>query len=108
MLSLTDTIYGLYPPPWLLLLSRVIIGLGAGMILSFSLDFLFLIPSLRIGTLGQSRGYVSEVTTKEQRTRYVAYLTVSQFAGFAVTPGLSLLNIRRLVLNVYFLLQELV
>lgn len=28
-----------------------------------------------------------QVTTKEQRTRYVAYLTISQFAGFAVTPG---------------------
>jgi len=67
-----NLIFALYPPPWLLLISRVVVGIGAG-------------------TLGQSRGYVSQVTTKEQRTRYVAYLTVSQFAGFAVTPGISIL-----------------
>lgn len=67
-----NLIFALYPPPWLLLISRVVVGIGAG-------------------TLGQSRGYVSQVTTKEQRTRYVAYLTVSQFAGFAVTPGISII-----------------
>jgi hypothetical protein len=65
-------LYALYLPPWAFLLSRIVVGLGAG-------------------TLGQSRGYVSQVTTKEQRTRFMAYLTVSQFAGFAVTPGLSIL-----------------
>jgi len=67
-----NVIFALYPPPWVLLISRVVVGIGAG-------------------TLGQSRGYVSQVTTKEQRTKYVAYLTVSQFAGFAVTPGISIL-----------------
>lgn len=67
-----NLLYAIYPPPWLLLLSRIIVGIGAG-------------------TLGQSRGYVSQVTTKEQRTRFMAYLTVSQFAGFAVTPGISIL-----------------
>jgi len=67
-----NILYALYPPPWLLLISRIIVGIGAG-------------------TLGQSRGYVSQVTTKEQRTRFVAYLTISQFAGFAVTPGISIL-----------------
>jgi len=72
LLMAGNTLFALYPPPWLLLISRVIVGLGAG-------------------TLGQSRGYVSQVTTKEQRTRFVAYLTVSQFAGFAVTPGISIL-----------------
>lgn len=67
-----NLIFALYPPPWLLLISRIIVGIGAG-------------------TLGQSRGYVSQVTTKEQRTRFVAYLTISQFAGFAVTPGISII-----------------
>jgi len=70
LLVIGNILYALYPPPWVLLLSRVIVGLGAG-------------------TLGQSRGYVSQVTTKAQRTRYMAYLTVSQFAGFAVTPGVT-------------------
>jgi len=67
-----NLVYALYPPPWVLLVSRIVVGIGAG-------------------TLGQSRGYVSQVTTKEDRTRFVAYLTVSQFAGFAVTPGVSIL-----------------
>eukprot|EP00026_Physarum_polycephalum_P004471 Phypoly_transcript_04492.p1 GENE.Phypoly_transcript_04492~~Phypoly_transcript_04492.p1 ORF type:complete len:512 (+),score=76.74 Phypoly_transcript_04492:273-1808(+) len=75
LLVVGNIMYALYPPPWVLLLSRIIVGLGAG-------------------TLGQSRGYVSQVTTKSQRTRYMAYLTVSQFAGFAVTPGVtSLLSV---------------
>lgn len=70
LLVVGNIMFALYPPPWVLLVSRIIIGLGAG-------------------TLGQSRGYVSQVTSKSQRTRYMAYLTVSQFAGFAVTPGIT-------------------
>jgi len=38
------------------------------------------------GTLGVTRAYVAEVTSKESRTKYMAFITAVQYAGFTVTP----------------------
>ncbi|CAM9412963.1 unnamed protein product, partial [Ectocarpus sp. 8 AP-2014] len=41
------------------------------------------------GTLGVTRGYVADKTTKEQRTYLLAYTTAVQYAGFTVMPILG-------------------
>ena len=38
------------------------------------------------GTLGVTRAFVAEVTATRTRTRYMAWITAVQYAGFTVTP----------------------
>lgn len=38
------------------------------------------------GTLGVTRGFLAEITPQRNRTTYMAWLTATQYAGFAVTP----------------------
>jgi ceroid-lipofuscinosis MFS transporter 7 len=38
------------------------------------------------GTLGVTRAFVADVTAKRTRTRYMAWITAVQYAGFTVTP----------------------
>lgn len=38
------------------------------------------------GTLGVTRGFLAEITPQRSRTTYMAWLTATQYAGFAVTP----------------------
>lgn len=51
----------------LLIFSQIVMGVGSG-------------------TLGVTRAYVAEVTSKESRTKYMAFSTAVQYAGFTVTP----------------------
>ncbi|GAX17281.1 MFS transporter, ceroid-lipofuscinosis neuronal protein 7 [Fistulifera solaris] len=38
------------------------------------------------GTLGVTRAFLAEITPQRNRTTYMAWLTATQYAGFAVTP----------------------
>jgi MFS family permease len=53
---------------WMILASRTIVGFGTGV-------------------LSVIRAYVGTVTTKEERTRFMAYTSVTQFLGFALMPS---------------------
>eukprot|EP00741_Cyanophora_paradoxa_P023919 tig00021682_g23101.t1 len=68
LMAAGNLLYILVPALWAMLAARFVVGCGAS-------------------TLGISRAYVVAVTTVEQRTAYMAYLSAVQFAGFAVMPG---------------------
>jgi len=76
--------YGLY----CLIASQFVLGIGSGKLVTlfcikeYGCSKLYLCE----GTLGVTRGYVAHVTTKSQRTRYIAFLTALQYAGFTVMP----------------------
>lgn len=46
------------------------------------------------GTLGVTRAFVAEVTATRARTRYMAWITAVQYAGFTVTPFFGSLFIK--------------
>lgn len=53
------------------------------------------------GTLGVTRAYVAEITATRARTRYMAWITAVQYAGFTVTPFFGALFIQILGDNDY-------
>ena len=53
------------------------------------------------GTLGVTRAYIAEITATRSRTRYMAWITAVQYAGFTVTPFFGALFIRILGDNDY-------
>ena len=68
-------------------------------VLTFQSQVLLIVSQLLLGigsgTLGVTRGYVAHVSHKSIRTRYIAWLTALQYAGFTIMPfvGSFLLNI---------------
>lgn len=53
------------------------------------------------GTLGVTRAYIAEITATRARTRYMAWITAVQYAGFTVTPFFGALFIKILGDNDY-------
>lgn len=53
------------------------------------------------GTLGVTRAFVAEVTATRTRTKYIAWITAVQYAGFTVTPFFGALFIQLLGDNDY-------
>eukprot|EP00586_Coscinodiscus_wailesii_P022345 CAMPEP_0172508462 /NCGR_PEP_ID=MMETSP1066-20121228/212179_1 /TAXON_ID=671091 /ORGANISM="Coscinodiscus wailesii, Strain CCMP2513" /LENGTH=195 /DNA_ID=CAMNT_0013286447 /DNA_START=42 /DNA_END=626 /DNA_ORIENTATION=+ len=53
--------------PGFLIFAQVVLGIGSG-------------------TLGVTRAFVAEVTPTRNRTKYIAWLTAVQYAGFTVSP----------------------
>ena len=45
------------------------------------------------GTLGVTRAFVSDITPKHMRTKYIAYLTSLQYGGFTFTPFIGALYV---------------
>jgi Major Facilitator Superfamily len=43
------------------------------------------------GTLGVTRAYIAEITAQRHRTKYMAWITAVQYAGFTVTPFIGAL-----------------
>jgi MFS family permease len=83
MLVAGNFMYSLYPTLFLLIVSRLLIGVGAG-------------------TLGEARGYISLAVdnqdpplshrqAKKQRTSLISWLSSSQFASSAASPGAAAL-----------------
>lgn len=60
---------------FLLILAQLVMGLGSG-------------------TLGVTRGYVADITPRNERTSWIGYLTAVQYAGFTVMPGVGALLCR--------------
>jgi len=55
---------------WIILVSRSVVGLGSGI-------------------LSVVRACIADITTVEQRTRFMAYSSAVQFLGFAIVPGIA-------------------
>jgi MFS family permease len=71
---------------YVLFISRTIAGFGTG---KETLKFFFSKTQsfICIGVLSVTRAYVASQTTKEERTKYIGYVSGTQFVGFAVTPS---------------------
>lgn len=65
------------------------------------LIFAQLLLGVGSGTLGVTRAFVAEVTATRTRTRYMAWITAVQYAGFTVTPFFGSLFIKLLGDNDY-------
>ena len=79
-----------------LVLCNLVISLGCFIYtLGISFDNLYIIVMAQFivgfgaGSLGVTRSYVAETTTKTERTSSMAYLCAFQYGGFAVTPILG-------------------
>jgi MFS family permease len=57
---------------WVVLVGRFLVGFGSG-------------------TLAPIRAAIADITTTEQRVRYMALSNAVQFIGFAIVPGLAAL-----------------
>lgn len=83
-----------------LMLSQSILILGS-LLYSFTvhsnspiyLFFSMLTIGIGSGTLGVTRAFVSDITPKHMRTKYIAYLTSLQYGGFTFTPFLGALYV---------------
>lgn len=67
ILVMGTVVYALANSIEVLILAQTLLGIGSG-------------------TLGVTRAFVADVTPTRERTRYMAYLTAVQYAGFTVTP----------------------
>ena len=83
----------MYGYRWVLIGCNGIIMLGALLYTqSSTLEALFVsqfVIGIGTGTLGVTRSYVAENSTKQNRTEQMALLTAMQYAGFTVTPLLG-------------------
>lgn len=67
ILALGSLLYMASTEVWMVVASQMVMGVGSG-------------------TLGVTRAYVAEKTTRAKRTVLLAYLTAMQYAGFTVMP----------------------
>lgn len=67
LLTLGSVMYMGSTEVWMVIASQMMMGVGSG-------------------TLGVTRAYVAEKTTRAKRTVLLAYLTAMQYAGFTVMP----------------------
>ncbi|KAJ3309161.1 hypothetical protein HDV04_000440 [Boothiomyces sp. JEL0838] len=56
--------------PWAIVISRFFVGFGSG-------------------TLGVSRAFMAKISSASERTRYITWNTLAQYAGFSLTPMLA-------------------
>ena len=76
--------FGFITSKWIVLISRFLVGFGSG----------FAIYARHVtisGTLAPVRATLSDVSTEEQRVRFMAVSNAVQFIGVAIVPGFATL-----------------